>query len=551
MEHWFDSFSRSLALGAVSRREALRFLMWGGLWAIWPRFSWAQGSLPARPTVRPGECVTSRSATEKYVGYAVQSTFEGQPLRLTWDAVKLLNQLQRNRNRFIGGKMPSTLVMSLTLGNRQLAKIQVNNSGEVDQPNTIQTTFEYGEGLGIRRARISVFNEQVQGDIDNRPFKPFSVARRIGSLNDLEFVDRKPPPKLTIDPKLATAVNNLTQYAQEAVRTCRTLGTSTPAPIFARPQIPEPHPGHEAVRPFFSISSGQQQACNDCTDNCEEQWGICQGLDAGGTVAACLLCPPCCPVAVGVGAGASGICDGDLATCVGLCIVPGHACCPVFCSFSLNPSEGCCDSGETCVQQNDPEARDGCCPNARTCSGRCCPPGDTCCGGDCCPSGQCQPGNVCCPPGQRICNGTCCANGVCDSTGNCCPSPSHICGGACCPPFNTCCVGTCCNSNDVCINNICCPKAQSCGSVCCASGQFCSQGQCVTGCPDGMDVSTAPDGSMTCCPLYQCDNPSNDNICVEASCPGGACCGPNQVCCPTGFAGTYRCSNPPCLPVIQ
>jgi hypothetical protein len=66
------------------------------------------------------------------------------------------------------------------------------------------------------------------------------------------------------------------------------------------------------------------------------------------------------------------------------------------------------------------------------------------------------------------------------------------------------------------------------------------------GCPQGEDISTAPDGTVTCCPLYQCDNPSNDNICVANSCPGGICCLPNQVCCPTAFPGHYRCSYPPC-----
>jgi hypothetical protein len=66
------------------------------------------------------------------------------------------------------------------------------------------------------------------------------------------------------------------------------------------------------------------------------------------------------------------------------------------------------------------------------------------------------------------------------------------------------------------------------------------------GCPQGEDISTAPDGTVTCCPLYQCNNPSNDNICVANSCPGGICCLPNQVCCPTVLPGHYRCSYPPC-----
>jgi hypothetical protein len=115
---------------------------------------------------------------------------------------------------------------------------------------------------------------------------------------------------------------------------------------------------------------------------------------------------------------------------------------------------------------------------------------------------------------------------------------------------NTCCNGICCPENTKCIGGQCCPIAQSCGSVCCASGQFCTNGSCVSTCPEGEDLSTAPNGTQMCCQLFQCDDPSNDNVCVAASCPG-VCCAPQQVCCPTGSPGIYTCSFPPCPGIIQ
>lgn len=243
------------------------------------------------------------------------------------------------------------------------------------------------------------------------------------------------------------------------------------------------------------------------------------------------------------------------------CRQPGQACCGAYnpcaigescvnaewgvcCPSDQNFCAGACCDGQCITNYPGTSVQvQQCCPRGSvTCTGKdgvisCCSPGSECCGGTCCPAGQCQPGNICCPPGKPICNGTCCANSFC-------------CGGTCCPPFtSSCCGNTCCE--DFCVNNICCPKGRHCGSVCCAPGQVCYQGKCVTSCPEGTDASTAPDGSITCCPLYQCNNPNNDNICTEASCPGGVCCGANQVCCPGEYPGSYKCLNPPCPTVIQ
>ena len=566
-EHWFDSFSKYLALGNISRRQYLRLSILGGLLTRSGKRSGAQVSPLTTQPLRPGECVTSSTASETHIGYVVQSTFNGEPLQLAWDTTKQLNQLQRNPNRTLGGKMPSALAISLTLGGRQLAKIQVSNSGEVGQPNlqSIQTTFEYGEGFGIKSARVSVSNGQVQGNIDDRTFKPFPVSSHPRSLAELQFVDGKPAPKITIDPNLLNALNGLNRPAEQAVRSCKALGT--PAPILGRgvPQRPVVTARGGEVRPAY-LGSNQAQMCNACTGSCEKDFGICQGIDAGGTLGSCIFCPPCCPVAVGVGAAASGACDATLAGCLAACMVPGADCCPVFCFFSLNPGEGCCDSGETCVSQSDPVARGGCCANNQACGISCCPSGYACCGGAnccspkqacstegvCCPPPQsnvtpvschgvcCAAGmvcrDVCCPPNAAVCNGKCCV-GACDANGNCCQG--HVCPGSnvCCPAFNLCCGSTCCDVNAQCVGGSCCPQTQVCGGICCPAGQACQD-------PRTQSCGACASGLVPCMPI----NSFTPMCCAAgASCCARQCCPSGQICC--NVAGVYGChTEQVCIP---
>ena len=252
----------------------------------------------------------------------------------------------------------------------------------------------------------------------------------------------------------------------------------------------------------------------------------CQVSDTGGDTALYCRQPnqTCCGV---WGACASGqyCANGEYFTC-----------CPngqVFCS-------GACCNG-TCMTLNAGTNAENqvCCPTQNVCGNSCCAPNQTCLTS---PAGQ----KICCGE-QPLCGAVCCESPATCVNGRCgvgAPCGNTFCG------FGTCCGGICCAT--ACINDVCCPTQSTCGSICCTAGQVCSNGKCVSGCPDGMDFSRAPDGTVACCPLYQCNNPSNDNICTEASCPGGVCCGQNQVCCPTTTAGArYKCLNPPCPTIVQ
>ncbi len=144
-------------------------------------------------------------------------------------------------------------------------------------------------------------------------------------------------------------------------------------------------------------------------------------------------------------------------------------------------------------------------------------------------------------PCSNVCGSACCASGETCNDGQC--GYGQACGNDFCGFGATCCGGSCCNGT--CMNgDACCSTAQTCGDQCCGAGQFCSNGACVTGCPDGTDISTSPTGTELCCPLYQCHNPTNDDVCVAASC-NESCCAPGQVCCNSAASpGGLACNDP-------
>jgi hypothetical protein len=143
-----------------------------------------------------------------------------------------------------------------------------------------------------------------------------------------------------------------------------------------------------------------QAACQRCVNNCLKEHEIESTLIAAGVVAGCATFVGC-PVAVSAGAAAQAAADLRLATCMANCEIPdlpgvplwpfNGDCCPKLCGplDPFNPGSGCCDNGEHCVDQNDPNSRNGCCPSDQSvCGGSCCAPGDYCCGDSCCPPGQ-------------------------------------------------------------------------------------------------------------------------------------------------------------------
>jgi hypothetical protein len=195
----------------------------------------------------------------------------------------------------------------------------------------------------------------------------------------------------------------------------------------------EAEPGARAVVAAYHPGPGTQRSCSDCLESCAKQNVICNAV-----AMTTIWFPPALAVAFTA-------CATEAAACLGYCTVPVLGkCCPKVCGFPnpLEPGEGCCDEGETCVDRYDPNSRQGCCPSDQSvCAGKCCPAGHTCCGNTCCPgSYYCRDG-VCsefpgplwpddwkpqtpkksllgCRAGHEPCGGTCCPPGLqCCSVG--------------------------------------------------------------------------------------------------------------------------------------
>ena len=109
-------------------------------------------------------------------------------------------------------------------------------------------------------------------------------------------------------------------------------------------------------------------------------------------------------------AAALAACDAAALIATGVCAAT--TCCPKLCGVPnpLDRGSGCCDAGESCVDQGDPNSRRGCRPSdQQVCSGKCCAKGETCCGGTCCPAGNHCCGSSCCSSGIPCCGDSCCS----------------------------------------------------------------------------------------------------------------------------------------------
>jgi hypothetical protein len=206
--------------------------------------------------------------------------------------------------------------------------------------------------------------------------------------------------------------------------------------------------GHSIV-PAYMPGPATQHDCGVCTGLCDKEIEGCAILVAAAVSAVCIgTLGFGCPGAVAAGEAVLVACAEAYAACIGYCNIPGWVpvvggyCCPKICGFP-NPLEGsgsgCCDLGENCVNQDDPNSRQGCCPSDQlVCGGNCCAKGERCCGDTCCPPDYyCVGGNYCSqyPTGNV-------------PFGNPPPPPppadncifgGEPCGPKCCPPGTHCC----------------------------------------------------------------------------------------------------------------
>jgi hypothetical protein len=382
--------------------------------------------------------------------------------------------------------------------------------GTLSGDGVYATTCRYGAVVGgVRQATfVTSDGKHIEGMVNGRQLMPFTAA-----APSLRFTDGTPVPQPSFPTGLASALKQVPQAVQAVLRACSRQGFS-----LGRAIVPASNGGTSTFgSPPRIDDPGLSTACTTCI------------LEA---YAALVACGAGCALSFGFACG----CVAGIPLVFIRCHTPGtgvgQGCCPVACGpthtqHGVDVVDQCCSDGDSCLDSS---------------TGTCCGPGLQACNkSTCCPSNApCRDVGICCPTNQNTCitagGPVCCNQGEdCSQNVGCC-SPGSVCGNKCCDSFSTCvdpntgtccpiltgiaCGNQCCEATiEECINGDCCPKAQACNGFCCQTGSICANGQCISSCPDGEDFSTAPDGTATCCPLYQCDNPSNDNICVENYAP--------------------------------
>ncbi|GEM_PF-2516116 len=592
MDHWFDEFTKRLALGNFSRRTLLSGALKTGVAATGtallgsgalPRVAFADnGQGPStgknEDKAKGVSCSVSQNGPFQRVFHAIVTDRDGQLVldeTFTTD-VTPLNQGAR------------TLASSLTISLQGATVFQESLTGTFTGMvadkfalSSFTLTLRYGQGFqGVKAATFTSDGTTIQGTVDGRAIVSFPVNAPPGSFT---FADGGPAPVLNVAGDVRGAINQITNKTKNDVSEC-----------------------------FAAFDPGD---CQDCQDQCLVAFPSGALECAAGSVGTCIF-------TFGIGCVVGVVtCDVNYGNCQDKCFNPGSPCCTVGC-----PNGYCCPTGTKCAitPPNVPGITPGlntCCAPSESftagfcpfdnpnCGGICCPPGEgtscggICCGAPCCkevccfggtctttegiccptvngasvvsckgtccsdPADVCSTGGICCPPlpgGPNppiSCNGTCCpdANDICvgkgccpagapvcnDGTccpqgqgtclnGTCCFTPSHVCGNTCCAPFAACCNNVCCQgSTDICVSGTCCPAAQACGNVCCASGQFCQNGTCAA-CPSGTVATICQNfGSgpaTTCCP-------------PGVACCAGQCCPSGQICCAPSGPGSFGCYN--------
>jgi hypothetical protein len=399
---------------------------------------------------------------------------------------------------------------------------------------TTTVTITYGGAFsGIRRAQFSNDGTTVTGEVDGRAIVPLAAGT---SPDQAKFADGNPPPRISIDPAVAKAIQQVFGKLSSAATTCGASSRTTSTSTRSRPSRGRGRrhrsQHHDRARDRRIVVEAHPETSVDCL----ALYIPCQL----GFVTCTYAAPAACAVFLfgyGICLAAALLICGYTAMQCRKSARHGRTCCPVPCGGGdvLNPfseDPACCEPGETCLDPNRAQFA-------------CCPPGTySCHASQCCPdSKECFPGGKCCEPGSIDCGGECCGAGSCID-GECCVAPNAVCNGQCCPPFSSCCGGTCCAGS--CVAGHCCEApSRPCGSSCCNG--TCCNGVCCDaneGCDPVRGVCTARCGQFQ----RACENiPGMPTCCLfdEGCCQNGSCCAPGTECCRSG--GGFVCSASGCI----
>jgi hypothetical protein len=611
MDHWFDSFTKSLGSYSPSRRTAIATLAVAASGNLLFRTRPLRaGPLPSplnRASPQNTSVLAPQAAARALPVTTLQgrpsstlSTFQLGPCRITRSGASRTMQL--STKTISGGKVVTVDQTSFSgpgVNTHQLiAEVGGVKQFQYDASNSaFRLSFGPAFGLGTQTF-ASLDGKTLTGRIGGRDIVPITVSSFLPAgkaATALIFADGKPPPEMKEDPAIRKALQDGLYAAGENGKLCVTTraGPSKSGPGFITSSIPPAGGSYYASQAFTDYNEDLPQ-CSGCYSDCNAQFSTCMSNNA--TICASLTGPaiqicmaiadnatcgpnqstcedncragPCQPVNCGLDGCAAGHVCADPST--SLCCPGGSTVCS---SGSL--WTWCCKDGGTCLA---PGGNDGtyvyyCCPQGHAvCAEQCCSAGSGCsneniccpvgpagepsvsCRGVCCSAGNvCTPGGNCCNPAD-ICGTECCTGGTC-LNGSCCQGTSQyynlVCNGSCCPGLgHVCCNKQCCEGQ--CLNGKCCPEVQVCGNTCCAPGQNCVGGKCTSiDCSFGTTPCVSPMSNgppqTICC---------HDNLAfylnfVGATCCNGQCCSSGQVCCQGQHSAQLACHLPNECSVLQ
>jgi len=284
MEHWFDGLTKRLARGAPPRSKFLTGLLSVGATAlaakVYEEISTPSMALalPAHSSDRlaqgigtPCTVTVSNSGNQVTVNRSAQSTLNGTTLILSSSSTLTIgeNWTETSNINITSG---TDTVFSQSIRREIAASTSVNEVDNLDNLPSLRYAVSetFGKAIGgISRDEFTLAGEMLSGSVNGRAIVPKNVLPYLGpqpttspiptslkpppqlprSLIRITFKDGHPPPKISVDPALAAALQSLIDAAFQG--TC----TSASAASIETPlQALRPRSGavqREQMRPHF------------------------------------------------------------------------------------------------------------------------------------------------------------------------------------------------------------------------------------------------------------------------------------------------------------
>jgi hypothetical protein len=223
MSHWFDDVAKGLALGTLSRRDALKLTFQAGLAATGFRVLGDTNTLAQLPAKAQGPPKPTRTipagvfpvggCVRRTAGNSITQEVSVDQGGITFHRQQLYdqaNQVARDSTTISRGQ---TLIL----------KIDVSAA----RGGAATATIKYGaEVKGVQNVIMtSRDGKTFQGSMDGRAF---TTSKTLRSMSEIRFTDGRPIPQISADPKLTPLISGLAKESQKEFASCRAAASVPP-----------------------------------------------------------------------------------------------------------------------------------------------------------------------------------------------------------------------------------------------------------------------------------------------------------------------------------